>query len=104
MVGYPLIVLVIANWIFPDTTYEAHFDAEGLHLTIGHAQDLTAHASIFVSYREITELVTLDHYRDMGRYGTTWVRSYIIKTKVLYSEKRHLQINTNAVRSRCIPF
>lgn len=92
--GYPLIALVIANWIFPDTTYEAHFDAEGLHLAIGQAQDLTAYASIFVPYREITELVTLDHYRDMGRYGTTWFRSYIIKTKVPYGEKPHLQINT----------
>lgn len=92
--GYPLIVLVIANWIFPDTTYEAYFDAEGLHLAIGHAQDLTAHASIFVPYQEIAEMVTLDHYRDMGRYGTTWFRSYIIKTKVPYGEKPHLQINT----------
>ncbi|WP_322981927.1 hypothetical protein [Pseudomonas sp. C11] len=92
--GYPLIALVIANWIFPDTTYEAHFDAEGLHLAIGQAQDLTAHASIFVPYREITELMTLDHYRDMGRYGTTWFRSYIIKTKVPYGEKPHLKINT----------
>jgi len=92
--GYPLIALGIANWIFPDTTYEAHFDAEGLHLAIGHAQDLTAHASIFVPYREITELVTLDHYRDMGRYGTTWFRGYIIKTKVPYGEKPYLQINT----------
>ena len=92
--GYPLIALGIANWIFPDTTYEAHFDAEGLHLAIGQAQDLTAHASIFVPYREITELVTLDHYRDMGRYGTTWFRSYIIKTKVPYGEKPYLQINT----------
>ncbi len=94
MLGYPLIVLVIANWIFPATTYEAHFDAEGLHLAIGHAQDQTVHASIFVPYREITELVTLDHYRNMGRYGTTWFRSYIIKTKEPYSQKPHLQINT----------
>jgi hypothetical protein len=92
--GYPLIALGIANWIFPDTTYEAHFDSEGLHLAIGQAQDLTAHASIFVPYRQITQLVTRDHYRDMGRYGTTWFRSYIIKTKVPYGKKPHLQINT----------
>lgn len=94
MVGYPFVMLVIANVVFPDTTYQAHFDNNGLHLAIGHAQELTVHASIFIPYRKITELVTLDHYRDMGRYGATWFRSYIIKTKEPYSQKSHLQINT----------
>jgi hypothetical protein len=94
LVGYPFIALVIADWIFPTTTYEAYFDSEGLHLAIGHAQDPTAHASIFIPFREITELVTCDDYRDMGRFGTSWFRSYIIKLKEPYGEKPHLQINT----------
>ncbi|HLD66306.1 MAG TPA: hypothetical protein VJA19_09690 [Pseudomonas sp.] len=91
---YPLLALIVANMIFPATEYQAHFDAEGLHLAIGQGQDPTAEADLFVPYADITTLVTLDHHRDMGRNGTTWFRSYIIKTKEPYGKKPHLQINT----------
>ena len=94
LVAYPLLAVIVANLIFPRTTYQAHFDNQGLHLAIGHAQNPTADASIFVPYGEITALVLLDQYRNMGRYGTTWFRSYIFTTKQPYGEKPYLQINT----------
>lgn len=94
LLSYPLTAVIAAHWLLPATLYQAHFDAAGLHLAIGHAQNPTAEAQLFIPFEDIHTLVTLDHYRDMGRYGTTWFRSYIFKTKTAYGEKPHVQINT----------
>ena len=94
LLSYPLTAVILANWIFPATLYQAHFDDAGLHLAIGHAQNPTADAQLFSPFEDITALVTLDHYRNMGRYGTSWFRSYIFQTKTAYGRKPHVQINT----------
>lgn len=91
---YPFLLLIVVGWIVPDTTCRAWFDERGLNLAIGDKHDHAALLSRFIPFDDITQLHTVDHYRDLGRMGSTRFRVYTVKMKQPFGTLPHLQITT----------
>ncbi|WP_347903302.1 hypothetical protein [Pseudomonas purpurea] len=91
---YPLLLAIIVDRIVPDTTYRAWFDERGLNLAIGDKHDHAALLSRFIPFEDITHLETVEHYRNLGRMGSTRLRVYTVKMKQPFGTLPHLQIST----------